>query len=145
MRYLLDTNVISEARRKPQRRDPRFHAWVESVAATDAAISVITLGEVLAGVIRLERRDPVQGAQLRRWYLGDVLAAFNNRLLPVTRRIVECEARLHVPNPRPKADALIAATALTHGLIVVTRNVSDFDGTGASWLNPWTSESDIHD
>ena len=141
MRYLLDTNVISEARKKPHRRDPGFHEWIDGVAAADAAISVITLGEVLAGVMRLERRDPVQGAVLRQWYLRDVLAEFSGRLLPVTRGIAEYEARLQVPDPRPKADALIAATALCHGLILVTRNVADFAGTGATLLNPWTGES----
>jgi len=141
MLYLLDTNVISESRKKPDRRDSRFHDWIEAVAATDAAISVITLGEILAGVIRGERRDPAQGAALRRWYRTNVLEEFGGRLLPITREVVEIEARLQVPDPRPKADALIAATALCHGLIVATRNVPDFEGTGVPWINPWTGDS----
>jgi predicted nucleic acid-binding protein len=141
VRYLLDTNVLSEARKKPGRRDPRFHEWIEGVAVADAAISVITLGEVLAGVIGMERRDAVQGAALRRWYSSGVLAQFNRRLLPVTRAIAEVEAQLQVPDPRPKAEAIIAATALCHDLILVTRNVTDFERTGVAWLNPWTGES----
>ncbi|MDR2215982.1 MAG: type II toxin-antitoxin system VapC family toxin [Nevskiaceae bacterium] len=141
MRYLLDTNVVSEARRKPDRRDPHFHQWIEGVAAVDTALSVITLGEVLTGVIRIERRDAAQGAKLRSWYQGGLLAEFSERLLPVTREIIEIEARLQAPDPRPKADALIAATALSHGLVLVTRNVADFAGTGVTWLNPWTGQS----
>ena len=141
MLYLLDTNVVSEARKPPERRDRHVHEWIETVAVDEAALSVITLGEVLAGVIRVERRDPAQGVRLRSWYLHHVVEAFGGRLLPVTRDIIEIEARLHVPDPRPKADALIAATALHHGLILVTRNVSDFVGTGVRLLNPWTGES----
>ena len=139
MKYLLDTNVISEARKKPGRRDPKFHQWIASVAPTDAAISVITLGEVLAGVIRMERKDAAQGAQLRLWYQNNVLTQFSDRLLPVTQTIAEIEAQLQVPDPRPKADALIAATALAHNLVLVTRNVPDFQGTGVRYLNPWAA------
>jgi len=141
VRYLLDTNVLSEARKPVPRRDPRFHEWIQSVAAEDAAISVITLGEVLAGVLRLERKDTAQGALLRRWYVEDVLGEFADRTLPVTRQIAELEARLQVPDQRPKAGALLAATAVSHHLVLVTRNVADFAGTGVAWLNPWTGES----
>lgn len=141
MTFLLDTNLVSEARKKPSRRDAQVHQWLCSVAPHEAAISVITLGELLAGVIRAEARDPVQGAKLRHWYANEVLEGFRERILPISREIVETEAGLQVPDPRPKADALIAATALTHRLILVTRNVRDFDGTGVAWLNPWTGQS----
>ena len=141
MKYLLDTNVVSEARKLPERRDPQFHDWISSVSSDDAAISVITLGEVLAGVIRLESRDADQGARLRRWYTNNLLAKFKERTLPVSSAVVEIEAGLQASKPRPKADALIAATALHHHLVLVTRNVKDFDGTGVALLNPWTSQS----
>lgn len=141
MKYLLDTNVISEARKQPLRRDPQFHEWISAVSTLDAAISVITLGELLAGVLRMENKDAVQGAKLRRWY-NDLLRSFSQRLLPITPEVAEIEAALQVPNPKPKADALIGATALCHRLILVTRNVVDFTGMGIAWVNPWTGESD---
>ena len=143
MRYLLDTNVVSEARKPASRRDPQVHAWIEEVPVTETAISVITLGELLAGVIRVERRDPAQGNVLRRWYHDSVLTAFSGRILPVTSAIAEREAPLQTPDPLPKADALIAATALRHGLTLVTRNVTDFHGTGVTWFDPWTGTSGI--
>ena len=139
VKYLLDTNVISEARKQPHRRDPMVHQWISAVSILDTAISVITLGEVLAGVLRMENKDEIQGSKLREWYTNDLLEGFAGRMLPVTREIVEIEAALHVPNPRPKADALIGATALTHNLILMTRNVTDFDGMGLRLLNPWRS------
>lgn len=143
MKYLLDTNVVSEARKQPQRRDPQFHEWISTVSASEAAISIITLGELLAGVIRLEHKDKVQGAKLRSWYTNGFLGTFSQRLLPITREIAEIEATLQVPNPRPKADALIGATTRSHRLILVTRNVADFIGMGIAWVNPWTGESDL--
>ena len=143
MKFLLDTNVISEARKTVRKRDPEFHAWIDEIDTADTAISVITLGEILAGVIRMERRDPEQGARLRQWYAQDLLPEFGGRSLTITREIAETEAKLQLPKNRPKADALIAATALSHGLVVVTRNVIDFDGTGVQWINPWTGASNI--
>jgi len=140
MRYLLDTNVLSEARKQPAKRDPVFHGWIETTPALEAAVSVITLGEILAGVIRLERRDPVQGAHLHSWY-GNVLAQFHGRILPVTSDIADIEAGFQANGPVPKAGALIAATARWHGLMLVTRNVQDFRCTGVLWFNPWTLQS----
>lgn len=144
MKYLLDTNVVSEARKPPSKRDAQFHRWLCEVSVQEAAISVITLGEVLAGVIRMERKDQTQGALLRRWYTKDVLEGFWERLLPVNTEIAQIEAALQAVNPRPNADAIIAATALNYRLILVTRNVTDFDGTGVIWLNPWTGESSAY-
>ncbi|GAA1870123.1 type II toxin-antitoxin system VapC family toxin [Myceligenerans crystallogenes] len=135
--YLLDTNVISELRKKPHRRDDRFNTWLQSVTGHDTYLSVITVGELTAGVLAMERKDPAQGALLRSWLEDEVLPDFTGRILPVTREIAEREARLQVPDPRPKADALIAATALTHNMTMVTRNTADFSGTGTDLVNPW--------
>ena len=92
----------------------------------------------------MERKDQTQGALLRRWYTKDVLEGFWERLLPVNTEIAQIEAALQAVNPRPNADAIIAATALNYRLILVTRNVTDFDGTGVIWLNPWTGESSAY-
>lgn len=136
--YLLDTNVVSELRKiRSGKADPRLAAWAENVDAGDLYISVITLQELEIGILLSERRDPVQGAQLRVWLNQHVQPAFAGRILPVDSRIALCSARLHVPDPRPVRDGLIAATALVHGMTVVTRNVADFKATGVTLLNPW--------
>lgn len=100
-------------------------------------ISVVTVLELERGILLMERRNAEQGAVLRRWLEGDVLPAFEGRVLPIDAQVARRSAVLHVPDPRPERDALIAATALTHGLTVVTRNVGDFEPTGATLLNPW--------
>lgn len=136
--FLLDTNVVSELRKAATGgADPRAVAWAGSVAAGSLFLSAITILELEWGVLRLERRDPVQGALLRTWLDVQVLPAFAGRVLPVDGAVaVQC-AKLHVPDPRGERHALIAATALVHGMTVVTRNVSDFVPMGASVLNPW--------
>jgi predicted nucleic acid-binding protein len=100
-------------------------------------MSVIGVQEIEIGVLLAERRDPPQGRMLRRWLEEHVLHAFADRLLPVDTSVARRSAALHVPNPRPVRDALMAATALVHGLTIVTRNVPDFRGTGVALLNPW--------
>lgn len=136
--YLLDTNVVSELRKgRAGRADPNVMGWAVLVPATSLYISVITVLELELGIRRLERRDPKQGALMRRWLDGHVLTAFAGRVLPVDIPVaVEC-ARLHVPDPRGERDALIAATALVHRMTVVTRNVGDFAATGVAVLDPW--------
>ena len=89
------------------------------------------------GVMLVERRDSAQGAILRSWLDKHVLPAFADRILPVDTGVAQRCARLHVPAPRAERDALIAATALVHGLTVVTRNIADFEATGVGLLNPW--------
>ena len=96
--------------------------------------------ELELGVLRIERRDPVQRALLRTWLEEQVLPAFSGRIFPVDGAVARCCARLHVPDPRSERDALIAATALTHGLIVATRNGADFRPTGVATFDPWTFE-----
>lgn len=137
---LLDTNVVSELRKvRLGCADQHVARWADSVAATDLYLSVITIQELEIGVLLVERRDPTQGATLRAWLNGHVLPAFEGRILDVDTAIARRSARLNVPEPRPVRDGLIAATALVHGMTVVTRNVADFAPTGVAVLNPWSS------
>ncbi len=136
--YLLDTNVIAELRKaKSPKVDQKVLTWANSVSAASLFSSVITVLELEKGILLIERRDPTQGAILRSWLDTYVLPAFRDRILPVDTAVAQRCARLHVPTPRPDRDALIAATALVHGLTVVTRNVNDFTPTGVEIVNPW--------
>ena len=99
---------------------------------------MISIQELEIGVLLAERRDSSQGAIFRAWLNGHVLPAFSGRILAVDTAVAQRSARLHVPDPRPVRDRLIAATALVHGMTVVTRNVADFEPTGVTTLNPWT-------
>ena len=134
--FLLDTNVLSELRRR-ERTHPKVAAWADAVQASDLFLSVITILEIEAGALLLAQRDKAQGAVLRAWIDGKVLPAFAGRILAVDTAIAQRCARLHVPDPRAERDALIAATALVHRLKVVTRNVADFQPMGVELLNPW--------
>ena len=136
MTYLLDTNVVSELRRL-DRVDARVKSWADSVAIEDQYLSVLTLLEIEVGARAIERRDKAQGAVLRGWIDNRLLPQFVGRILPVHEAVAVRCAQLHVPNPKPDLDALIAATALVHGLCVVTRNVADFQSMGVKLLNPW--------
>jgi predicted nucleic acid-binding protein len=138
MSFLLDTNALSEMRKiRLGRADPKVAAWSEQVSARDLFVSVITLQEIEQGLLLLQRRDAAQAGALRHWFDAQVLPLFAGRTLPVTTEIALCCARLNVPDPKPYRDGLIAATALVHGLTVVTRNEGDFSATGAALLNPW--------
>jgi predicted nucleic acid-binding protein len=138
--YLLDTNVVSELRKvRLGKADLHVATWADSIEATDLYLSVITIQELEIGVLLAERRNPSQGAVFRSWLNGHVIPAFNGRILVVDNAVAQRSARLHVPDPRPVRDGLIAATALVHGMTVVTRNVADFEPTGVLILNPWIS------
>lgn len=136
--YLLDTNVISELRKaKSSQSNKNVTAWAKDIFPSSLFISVITLLELEIGILLVERRDQPQGAILRSWLNAHVLPVFSERILLIDVAVAQCCAKLHVPNPRSDRDAIIAATALVHGMTVVTRNVSDFDQTGVEILNPW--------
>lgn len=137
MTYLLDTNVVSELRKPEATANPAVSAWAAAQRTSELWLSAITIMEVEIGVARLERRDKRQGAVLRRWLERDLLPAFAGRVLPVDVPIARRAGSLHVPDPRPDRDTLIAATALERGLIVVTRNVNDFAELGALLVDPW--------
>ena len=138
--YLLDTNVISELR-KGAHADAVVRAWAENAPANSFWLSTITVLELEIGVLRIERRDAAQGALLRQWLENWVLSRFSERTLDVDVAIARRCASLHVPDPRPERDALIAATALTHGLTMVTRNLVDFEPMGVALINPWQASS----
>ena len=133
--FLLDTNVVSELR-KPQAH-PAVVAWAGSVPAYKLYISAITLLEIETGILRLERLDPRQAVPLRNWLEAHVVPAFAGRVLSIDGTVARRCARLHVPDRSNECDALIAATALVHGMTIVTRNTQDFALSGAPLLNPW--------
>ncbi len=138
MMFVLDTNVVSELRKA---RSGKAHtnvvAWAQSVDAADLFVSAITIMELELGVLSIERKDATQGAMLRAWLEQQVLPEFSGRTLPVDTAVAQRCARLHVPDKRGERDALISATALVHGMTVVTRNVADFQPMGVPLINPW--------
>ena len=141
--YLLDTNVISELR-KARKTHPNVRKWAERLPSADLYISVISVLELEIGILLIHRRDKERGhnkdaAILRAWMDSHVLPTFSGRILPIDTAVAQRCATLHVPNPRSDRDALIAATALVHGLTVATRNVADFERTGAAVVDPWGS------
>lgn len=136
--FVLDTNVVSELRKvRSQKADPNVARWAESVDAENLYISAITVLELELGVLLIERKDTAQGAMLRAWLDTQVLPEFDGRILPIDTAIALRCARLHVPDPKSERDAVIAATALVHGMTVVTRNIDDFKATGVPLINPW--------
>lgn len=138
MMFVLDTNVVSELRKvRTGKIDANVAVWAESMDAADLFVSSITIMELELGILSVERRDSVQGAVLRSWLEQNVLPEFSERTLPVDTAVALRCARLHVPDKRGERDALIAATALVHGMTIVTRNVADFEPTGVQIINPW--------
>jgi toxin FitB len=136
--YILDTNVVSELR-KAKKANQNVTKWAQPLPSTTLYISVISILELEIGILLIERRDKEQGAILRTWMGRHVLPTFSGRILAIDTAVAQRCATLHVLNPRSDRDALIAATALVHGLTVATRNVADFDDMGVGVLNPWES------
>lgn len=142
--YLLDTNVISELRKaKINKADKNVTAWAQNVNPTSLFISVITILELETGILSVARRDPSQAAVLRSWLRNQVLVTFSDRILNIDVAVAERFAKLHVPDRRSDRDALIAATALVHGMTIVTRNVSDFKHTGVEISDPWVPAGEL--
>ena len=137
MRYLLDTNVLSDARRPPF---PELNAWLASQVRADLTISIISLLEIERGILQVERRDASAGQHLRAWLEAEIMPAFSGLIIPIDVSVARTAAGLHVPDPMPEMDALIAATAIVHDLILVTHNTKDFERTGIRLLDPRRGE-----
>ncbi|HWL43835.1 MAG TPA: type II toxin-antitoxin system VapC family toxin [Ilumatobacter sp.] len=137
--YVLDTNVVSELRKVAAgKADANVAGWAAGTPAATMFVSAITILELETGVVLAERSDPTKGRVLRQWFEAGVLRAFADRVLPVDIDVARAAAQLHVPNPAPYRDALIGATALVHGMTVVTRNVGDFARFDRPVVvNPW--------
>ncbi|WP_336800073.1 type II toxin-antitoxin system VapC family toxin [Kaistia sp. MMO-174] len=134
--FILDTNVVSELRR-PERSDPNVQSWIAGQAPAALFLSAVTVLELEIGARRMARKDARQGAVLTSWVERQVLPFFEGRILPIDVPVALRCAPLHVPDRRNDRDAYIAATALVHGMTVVTRNIDDFDETGVPLINPW--------
>jgi predicted nucleic acid-binding protein len=137
--FLLDTNVVSEIRKKAP--DPGVSTWFASVPADKLFLSVLVAGEIRQGIERLARRDPAQAEVYEHW-LSQLVDGYGDRLVPITVRIAEGWGRLNVPDPVPVVDGLMVATALVHDWTLVTRNVGDVRSTGVRLLNPFTGRAD---
>lgn len=132
--FLLDTNVISEARRP--RGDANVKAWLASVPADNLYLSVLVVGEIRGGIERLRRRDPVQADAYEGW-LATLRRDYADRLLPVTAEVADEWGRMNVSDPVPVVDGLMAATAKVKCLTLVTRNTADIERSGVRILNPF--------
>jgi toxin FitB len=130
--YLVDTNVVSEARRK----SPQALAWLRSVDPTGIHLSTLTLGEIMRGIALKQKSDPKAAGHLAEW-LRKLRHDHADRILPITDQIAVEWGRIAALRPRGDIDGLIAATAIVHDLILVTRNTGDFDDTGATLIDPW--------
>lgn len=136
MSFLLDTNVVSELRRPSG--DASLRQWFASVPSAAMYLSVLSLGEIRQGIDRLRPRDPRQAESLDGW-LDSLRNWYADRLLAVTAEIAEEWGRLNVNRTYPVIDGLMAATAMVHHLVVVTRNEKDYDTSRVRVLNPFSS------
>ncbi|NCT91852.1 type II toxin-antitoxin system VapC family toxin [Cellulomonas sp. APG4] len=136
-RYLLDTNVISEVRRS--RPHPGVARWFDHVRSRDLYLSALTVGEIRLGILRLAAREPDRAVALEEW-VAQLETGYADRILDVTPPVARRWAELNRPRSLPVVDALIAATAVEHGAVLVTRNVRDFDGVAVELLNPFDAE-----
>lgn len=130
--YLLDTNIVSDV----ERRLPKPTAWLASIDPGSLNLSVITIGEIERGIVKQRKADPERATRLDLW-LRELRRDNADRILAVTEEVALAWGRISAGRTRGSADTLIAATAFVHDLILVTRNVTDFDDTGVTVLNPW--------
>lgn len=138
--YLLDTNVLSELRKAgASRADKNVLAWATAIPAAELYISSISVLEIEMGVLKLERKDPHQASVYRTWLNEHVLTAFSRRVIPFDCAAALKCAQLHVPNPKSERDAMIAASAIVHGMTLVSRNERDFRHIDVRLINPWLS------
>ena len=135
MRFLIDTNIISEVR-KGARCNARVAAWYDTIADDSLYLSVLVLGEIRKGVDLARPRDPTKVKSLESW-LQDVAVAFGDRVLPIDKEISDEWGCMSAIRPIPVVDGLLAATAKVHGLTLVTRNDANVAGLGADLLNPF--------
>lgn len=130
--YLVDTNVVSEARRgTPQAVD-----WMRSVDPQAVHLSTLTVGEIMRGIALKQKSDPTAAGHLAEW-LRKLRHQHADRILPITDHIAVEWGRIAAIQPRGDINGLIAATAIVHDLVVVTRNIADFADTGADVVTPW--------
>ncbi|MDF0520397.1 type II toxin-antitoxin system VapC family toxin [Bradyrhizobium yuanmingense] len=137
MRFLLDTNVISEIRKR-ERADPNVVRWVNETPAEHIGTSVLVLAEIRRGIELKRRSDPRQAKSLDRWF-SQMRTRLADRVLPIDETVAETWALLGIPNPLPLIDSLLAATAKVHGLTLVTRNIADIESTGVALLDPFAT------
>ena len=135
MPYLLDTCIVSELRKPGV--NPGVLAWISSINANEAFLSVLTVGEIRSGIELHRLRNPTGAGNLERWLLG-LETHYAERILPITTKITDRWGRLSPRQPLPTSDGLIAATGLEHGLTVVTRNLADFQRSGVNTVNPFS-------
>lgn len=138
MKFLIDTNVISEIRKR-ERADAKVIRWVNQTSVEDIGTSVLVLAEIRRGIELKRRSDPLQAKSLDRWF-SQMRIRLADRVLPIDETIAETWALLGIPNPLPLIDSLLAATAKVHGLILVTRNITDIESTGVELLDPFSTQ-----
>jgi predicted nucleic acid-binding protein len=137
VKFLVDTNVISEIRKR-ERADPNVIRWVNQTPAADIGTSVLVLAEIRRGIELKRRSDPLQAKSLDRWF-SQMRTRLAERVLPIDETVAETWALLGIPNPLPLVDSLLAATAKVHGLTLVTRNIADIESTGVALLDPFAT------
>lgn len=141
MSFLIDTNVISEARRPSG--SSRVKAWLASIPPVDVYLSVLVIGEIRRGIERLRPRDPAQAHAYEVW-LAQLRRDYADRILPITAEIADVWGRMNVPDPLPTVDGLLAATAQVEGMIIATRNTADFVRTGVRLVNPFEPTNSVN-